>query len=612
MSEPTTARVSPVRRFFRAIGRVLGVARSFITNLLFVLFLVFVLASLFGGGAPRVPDRAALVIAPTGSLVDQTTQAAPLNQLLGDQVSETRLRDVVEALERAATDERIPVVVLNLGNLSSAGFAHLEAIGVALSQAKAAGKEIIAIDNYYTQGQYYLASFADTVYMNPMGQVLLTGYGGALPYFKELLDKLKVNIHVFRVGTFKDAVEPFTQTEMSAASREANQALVDTLWSDYRTTIAANRGVDASHIDNYVNQFADLLSTTGGDMARLALEQKMVDELVSHDEIRSRLIDKVGKNEMTFSQINHREYLAATKPTATPQPDNLVGVITARGNITMGDQPLGTIGSETLTKLIRKARDDKKVKAVVLRVDTPGGSAFASELIRQELELLQVAGKPLVVSMSGAAASGGYWIAANADEIWAAPTTITGSIGVFGIVPTFEESLAAIGVRHDGVTTSPLGNAMSPISGIHPPMDRILQANVEHSYARFLNLVARGREMLPEDVDAIAQGRVWTGRKAQELGLVDHLGHLADATAAAAKLAELDDYTVRHIEKELSPGEQLVRQITENMGITPPQGMAAVWGVLRAVGNVATLNDPGHLYLVCDSCQATGSQSVGW
>ena len=329
--------------------------------------------------------------------------------------------------------------MLHLGNLSGAGFAHLEAIGAALERVRAAGKEVIAVDDYYSQGQYYLASFADTVYMNPMGQVLLTGYGGSLPYFKELLDKLKVNIHVFRVGTFKDAVEPFIATEMSPASREANQALIDTLWADYRDTIAANRGLDATHIDNYVNQFADLLNTTDGDMARLALEQKIVDELLSQDEIRARLIAKVGKKDTSFSQLNHREYLAATKPAVNPGADNLVGVITARGNISMGDQPLGTIGSETLTKLIRQARDDENVKAVVLRVDTPGGSAFASELIRQELELLQVSGKPLVVSMSGAAASGGYWISANADEIWAAPTTITGSIGVFGIVPTFEE-----------------------------------------------------------------------------------------------------------------------------------------------------------------------------
>lgn len=602
MSEPTTARTSPVRRIFRAMGRVFGAARSFTANLLFLIFLVLVLATLFGGGAAQVPDRAALVIAPSGSLVEQTTQVAPLNRIFGDQASETRLRDVIEALKRAATDKRIPVVVLNLGNLSGASFAHLEAVGAALEQVKAAGKEVIAVDDYYSQAQYYLASFADTLYMNPMGQVMLTGYGGSLPYFKELLDTLKVKVHVFRVGTFKDAVEPFTQTEMSPASREANQALVDTLWADYATTVAANRGLAVADIDAYVNQFDELLIASDGDTARVALEQKIVDELLSQDQIRSRLIEKVGKKDTSFSQVNHREYLAATNPAIPEQSSNIVGVITARGNITMGDQPLGTIGSESLTQLIRQARNDKKVKAVVLRVDTPGGSAFASELIRQELELLQVAGKPLVVSMSGAAASGGYWIAANADEIWAAPTTITGSIGVFGIVPTFEASLAAIGINQDGVATSPLANAASPISGIRPPMDRILQASVENSYRRFLNLVARGRDMLPEDVDRIAQGRVWTGRRAAELGLVDHLGHLADATEAAARLAELDDFAIHHIEKPLSAGEQLLRQLTENMGLAPPQGAAAVWATLRAVQSVVTLNDPGSLYLFCEAC----------
>lgn len=601
MPDSTPPPPSTARRLIRGISRAFGLARSFTANVLFLLFLVLVLGSLLTR-APGVPDRAALVIAPTGTLVEQTTQVAPLNRLLGDQAGETRLRDIIQALNQAEEDPRIPVIVLNLNNLTGASFAHLEAIGSAIDAVKAAGKEVVAVNDFYTQGQYYLASFADQVYMNPMGQVLLTGYGATVPYFKELLDRLKVHVHVFRVGTYKDAVEPFTETGMSPASREANQQLLDTLWRDYTATVSANRGFAVDHMETYVNQFADLLKTTEGDMARLALEQNLVDELIAQDEIRSRLIAKVGEKDKTFTQISHREYLEATRSAAPGSDENLIGIITARGNITMGDQPLGTIGSETLTQLIRQAREEAKVKAVVLRVDSPGGSAFASELIRQELELLQVAGKPLVVSMSGAAASGGYWISATADEIWAAPGTITGSIGVFGIVPTFEDSLAAIGVRADGVTTSPLANGLSPISGIRPPMDTILQASVEHSYRRFLNLVAKGREMLPEDVDAIAQGRVWTGRMAKERGLVDNLGHLADAVAAAARLAELDSFEAYHIEKPLSPGEQLIRQIMENMGLAPTQTLGTVWQTLRGVHQSLALNDPGHLYLLCDTC----------
>ena len=355
---------------------------------------------------------------------------------------ETRYQDLIDALDSAKNDARIAVIVLDLEHLTGVSPAHLSGLGDALSAAKAAGKEIVSVGDYYTQGQYYLASFADTIYMHSMGQVLLTGFGSYQTYYKDLLDKLKVKVHVFRVGAYKAAVEPYTRTDMSPEAREANRAMIDELWQDYIAKVSANRKIALDQMNDYVLHYEDLLKTADGDMARVALEHGLVDALISRDEMRQRLIAKVGESEGTFRQIASTDYLRATRA-VQPPTDNEVGVVVASGMILPGEQPRGSIGADSLTELIRNARLDQHVKAVVLRVDSPGGAAISSEVIRQELEQLQTSGKPLVISMAGVAASGGYWISATADEIWAAPTTVTGSIGIFGMVPTFEDSLAA-------------------------------------------------------------------------------------------------------------------------------------------------------------------------
>jgi protease IV len=595
---------SKIRRALRAFGRGLTATRVFVTNLLFVVVVFVVLAMIISGGAKlTVPDKAALVFAPEGTIVEQTTQSASLEALIGgnDVAAETRYQDLIDALDTAKTDNRIAVILLDLEHMTGVSPAHLSGLGDALAQAKAAGKEIVAVGDYYTQGQYYLASYADSVYMHPMGQVLLTGFGSYQNYYKDLLDRLKVKVHVYRVGAYKAAVEPYTRTDMSAEAREANRAMIDELWQDYIAKVSANRKMTLDQINDYVNKYEDVLKAADGDMARAALEHGLVDALISRDEMRERLIAKVGESDGTFRQIASSDYVRATRSVPAPAADE-VGVVVAAGMILPGEQPRGSIGADSLTELIRSARLDKNVKAVVLRVDSPGGAAISSEVIRQEIEQLQVSGKPVVVSMAGVAASGGYWISATADEIWAAPTTVTGSIGIFGMVPTFEDSLAAIGVARDGVGSAPLAGALDPFGGISDPMGRILQANVEAGYKRFLDLVSRGRDMLPEDVDKIGQGRVWTGRKAHELGLVDGLGQLPDAIAAAAKRAGLTDYQVRFIEKPLSAREQLLQQIAGSMGF----GSSSRLGQLaHALGNLAQLDDPLHTYALCEACGLT-------
>ncbi len=601
MAEP-----SRLRRFAAALGRAFTAARRFTANVLFLLFLVLVVVLLFSGPRPvTVPDGAALVLAPEGAIVEQREQGPPLGPLLGTgaATSDTELRDIIEALDGARTDPRIALVMLDVDKLTGVSPAHLEAIGSAIDAVKAAGKEVLASGDFYTQSQYYLASHADVVYLHPMGQVLLHGYGAYQSYYRSALEKLKVKMHVFRVGTYKEAVEPFIRDDMSPEARTANQVLVDELWDAYITKVASNRGLTAEDIDAYVEQFPERLAALSGDMARLAVEGGLVDELATRDAVRAQLIAKVGEHDHDFLQIGYRDYLSSIRSPLPIHPGPKVGVIVAAGVIQNGEAPRGTVGADTLTELIRDARLDPDVRAAVLRVDSPGGGAFASELIRQELELFQLSGKPLVVSMAGVAASGGYWISATADEIWAAPTTVTGSIGIFGIVPTFEDTMAALGIARDGVGSTSLAGATDVFSGMSDAMARIVQANVENGYQRFLNLVARGRDMLPDAVDAVGQGRVWTGRQAQAHGLVDNLGGLNDAIAAAATRAGLSEYTVRYIEKPLSTREQLLAQLSESLGLAPIGAIAEL--TARAVGSVRlleTLNDPADLYMLCDGC----------
>ncbi len=594
-----------MRGFFAGVARAFAFLRLALANLFVgLLLLAFVAAAVMGGrGSAGVPDGTALVVAPKGAIVEQPGTPDPLPALLGAGGSgQVTAADLLRAIEGAASDDRVAVLAMDLSDLWYVSPANIESLGAAIRTFRESGKKVIASSDQYTQDRYHLASFADEVYLHPLGQVVLPGYGMYRDYYSGLLDKLKVNVHVFRVGTYKAAVEPFTRPDMSPEAREANLTLVTDLWESYVNSVAENRNMTPAAVRRFADEYDVLLAEVGGDPARAALENGLVDELLTPEALRERLAAEVGEEEADdLSRTPFSSYLLATGP-KLPGSGDRIAVVVAQGAIQMGDQPRGSVGSDSTARLIRRAREDDSVKAVVLRVDSPGGSAFASEVIRQELELAQTAGKPVVASMGGVAASGGYWISATADEIWAAPTTITGSIGVFSMIPSLEDSFASVGITRDGVGSTALSDSYDVFSGVSERMGSILQASVDHVYERFLNLVARGRDMAVEDVDAVGQGRVWTGRKALELGLVDGLGDLERAVEAAARLAELDEYSVTVFEKELSPAEELLMRFADNLGFADSAAAYWVRRALSSVEELHALNDPGHIYAICANC----------
>ncbi len=595
------------------IGHGLTRARIILSNLFFFAFLLLLFLLLFAGPkAPEVPDRGALVLNPKGAVVDQRSPVDPIQQWLAPQavLAETELTELLDAIDHAREDERIPMLVLDLDDLSFLSLSHAASVGEALREFRAAGKQVVAYGSFYDQQPYLMASYADAVYMHPLGQILLPGFTIKQLYFKDLLDRLNVNVHVFRAGRYKEFVEPYTRTSMSAEAREANLELVNALWDRFGSTVMSNRRMDEEAFTRYTQSLPDLLTATKGDMARLAVEYHLVDELLTPDQARARIADAVGPGENGgFSGIGFREYLKAVNGPARAEGKRDVGVIIAEGPVVMGDNVRGVIAAEQMIQLIREARQDDRIRALVVRLNTPGGSSFASELIRQELELTQLVGKPVVVSMGPVAASGGYWISATADEILAEPTTLTGSIGVFGIVPTLEESLGAMGIDSDGVETTPL-SPLTPFTAMNEATARVLQQSTENVYQRFVNLVARGRDLAPERVDEIAQGRVWVGARALELGLVDSLGGLDAAVERAAELAELEDFGIRRLERPLTPGEMLIRQLTGTASLhSLSQWLGdapALSPLVRQAGAawrfLTSLNDPRHSYAVCVEC----------
>ncbi len=606
---------SLIGRFFRFLGRSIDALRVFLGRLIFLFILLLVGIVLFNGPEQvNVPNNSLVVLAPKGNIVEQPSILDASSLLMGGQeIVDTPLRQVLDTLGRARSDDRVRGVVLDLREMAGVSPANLERIGSALEDFKGQGKALVAHGDFFTQAQYFLASYAETVYLHPMGQLVLQGYGGNQLYYAELLEKIGVKVHVFRVGTHKAAVEPFLLSGMSDLSRENNQSLVDELWQRYVNQIATNRALSADEVRDYANNYPQHLLEGSGDTAQLAMRFDLVDELVTPAQLQARLSALAANASGRPRTIDFQRYLAATAP-APSSRDNQVGVIVAQGTIDIGEQPRGTIGAQSLNELIREARLDDGIKALVLRVDSPGGSAFASELIRQELVELQRSGKPLVVSMGGTAASGGYWIATAADEIWASPATVTGSIGVFSIVPTFETSLERIGVYADGVGTTPLSRS-DVLSPLNEAISTVLQSSVENQYRKFLQLVADARGMDIEQVDLVAQGQVWTGTQAINRGLVDNLGTMDDAIEAAARLASIDDYTWRYIEKPLSPGEQILQSMIQNFDVSASMssltgsaglGASAPWtlldSMLKTVLPPMQFNDPADLYTLCEFC----------
>jgi len=535
-----------------------------------VLFALILLGAIAGSEGPVVvPERAALVLDPNGMVVEQLSGEPfdrALAELLDSGEAETLLRDLLDAMEVAKDDDRIEVLVLSLDRLIGLGPSKLGDLKRGIEEFKATGKKVIATADFYDRNRYYLASLADEVHLHPMGMVILDGYGRYRTYYKEGIDKFGLEWHVFRVGEFKSATEPYLRSDMSPEARTANVEWLGDLWRHWLADVADARGLTPEGLSAGIENLPAELEAAGGDTAKLALDRGLVDHLSTRGQVRQRLIELVGEDEdnHTFNQIHHADYLEAL---GTDRPDwggdggdDEIAVIIARGTIVGGSQPPGTIGGESTAKLIRDARLDDDVKAIVLRVDSGGGSAFASDVIRNEFILAREAGKKVVISMGSVAASGGYWIASASDEIWASPTTITGSIGIFGMFPTYHKPMREyLGWNVDGVGTTWLAGAIRPDRPLDPRLGQVIQTSIEQGYEEFISRVAEAREMTVEEVDAIGRGRVWSGEDAHELGLVDNLGGLEDAIASAAALAELgDDYGVRFIEKELDFSEQLM------------------------------------------------------
>ena len=563
-----------VRRLVRGVGRVLRWLTAAVRALL-ALLVVLVLINLFGARLAPLPASALLRVAPEGVLVEQLSSPDPRELLAPDSgpAAETRVGDLVEAIDAAASDSRIRGIVLEVGDLGGGGIDKLDAVGAALQRFRAAAKPVIAIGDDFTQQQYYLASHADEIHLNPLGHVLLTGFGSYRLYFKDALDRLKLNFHVFRVGDYKDAVEPLTGSGMSTASRDHTRAWLAELWAHYRSGIESRRGLPPGALDAYIDQIDTKLAAAGGDSAGLALQEGLVDRLSTRPEIAAQLQALAGAQATGaaarefpdgYARVEVDTYRShLRRPPGDGQDKPRIGVLIAAGPMYDGEQQSDAIGGDSFARLVRKAREQDRLSALVVRIDSPGGSAFAADLIRRELLATQAAGIPVVASMGSLAASGGYWIAAEAREIWAEPTTLTGSIGVFGIVPTFEDSLAALGIHSDGTGTHALAGDLRPDRRLSPQAERLMQHSVEHLYHRFVALVAEGRDREPAAVDAIAQGRVWTGRQAQQLGLVDHLGGLPEAVAAAARLAGVEDYEQVPVEPALGLRELVLRRLLE-------------------------------------------------
>jgi protease-4 len=560
-----TPKRSIFSRFFLGIWHFIDGARKFVLNLVFLLILYFVLMALINTGDTLViqPDTA-LVLQPYGNVVEQysgTPLDYALQQATESSPTETRLRDLTDAVRRAADDDRIVRLVIDPSYLRRIGLASLFELEAAITYFRESGKPVVALADILSQQQYFLAAMADEIWLNPKGMVWIDGFSTYRQYYAEGLDKLEVEVNLFRVGKFKSAMEPYVRNDMSPEAKEANLFWISSLWQQYLEAISRQRGVPLENLSDSINHFADRLEAVDGDFAQFALELGLVDKLLSRPEANLELetLGAAGEGSEGFRQLGFEHYLELTDRQYRRDKAQKVTIVVAEGEILQGAQPQGTIGAVTLSEKLRSIAEDKDTRAVVLRIDSPGGDAFASEKIRREIQALREMGKTVVVSMGDVAASGGYWIAMGADEVWASPSTITGSIGVFGILPTFSRPLEKLGIHTDGVGTTALAGKLRLDRSLDPDLRRIFQHATERTYDDFINLVAQSRNMTTTAVNEVAQGRVWSGSQAKDRGLIDQSGTLQQAVDAAARIAGLgSDYQAVYDEWELSAFESFL------------------------------------------------------
>ncbi|EAA7553850.1 signal peptide peptidase A [Salmonella enterica subsp. diarizonae] len=604
--------------FFKWTWRLLNFVREMVLNLFFI-FLVLVGVGIWmqigNGSNSEQTAHGALLLDISGVIVDKPSTNHRLGalgrQLFGassDRLQENSLFDIVNAIRQAKDDRNITGIVLDLKNFTGADQPSMRYIGKALREFRDSGKPVFAVGENYSQGQYYLASFANKIWLSPQGQVDLHGFATNGLYYKTLLDKLKVSTHVFRVGTYKSAVEPFIRNDMSPAAREADSRWIGELWQNYLHTVSANRQISPQQLFPGAQAIIDGLTSVGGDTAKYALDHKLVDALASSADIEKALTKQFGwsKTENNYRAISYYDYSLKT-PAGN---GGTIAVIFANGAIMDGEETPGNVGGDTTASQIRDARLDPKVKAIVLRVNSPGGSVNASEVIRAELAAAKAAGKPVVVSMGGMAASGGYWISTPANYIVASPSTLTGSIGIFGVINTVENSLSSIGVHSDGVSTSPLAE-ISMTKALSPEVQQMMQLSIEYGYKRFITLVAEARKRTPEQIDQIAQGHVWTGEDAKANGLVDSLGDFDDAVAKAAELAKLKQWHLDYYQDEPTVLDMVMDSMTGSVRAMLPEAIQAILpaplvsaaNTVKAEGDkLAAFNDPQNRYAFCLTC----------
>jgi len=586
---------------FRALWMTIDGLRRILANLLLLLVLGMVAAAWWFERAPEVPDGVALVFAPVGRLVEAATPPSPSDLLQGGSgVAEVVLDDVLVAIRQAAVDARVKALVIVPERLGPAPVSKLATLRDAVLDFKKSGKPVYARAGRYNQAQYYLASVADELILAPDGYVLVQGLAAYHTYYKRALDSLGVKVHVFRAGKYKSFVEPYTREDMSPEDREVTQGLLDTVWANIKSDIAGARKVSEAVIDAYVIDYRRQLAEAGGDPAVTAQKAGLVDALQDDNAWEAFLADKVGRNAAGELKLVGADSYAASVSDRGAQQGAGIAVVTMQGAIVDGDGPPGTVGGDSAARMLRNLRNDARVKAVVLRLDSPGGSAYAAEEIRVAVQSLRDAGKPVVASMSSVAASGGYWIATGADEIWAAPMTLTGSIGVFGLFPDLSGPMDRLGLDMDGVRTAPLAGALDPRRPLSDEARDALQLGVEHTYTQFIQRVAKARSMSIADADALAQGRVWTGAEAKARGLVDSLGNLDQAVAAAARLAGANDYYRIDTTEPLPLKLQLLREFLPETGVLP-RGAAARWlGRIETEARILLdWNDPADVYAHC-------------
>lgn len=586
---------------------------------LFLLLFVFLLFFGLSAETPSVFSAgSALYIQPYGVLVEQL-EGDPYDraiaQLLGDGLPQTRVSDIVDALAYAKDDDRISMVYLDLNSLGGGGLSKLQTVAAAIDDFQTSGKKVVARADYMGQQAYYLAAHADEIYLHPNGAIMFRGYGRFRTYYKDAIDMLRVDWNVFRVGTHKSFVEPYTRTDMSDEDRQASERLVGQLWSMYRSGVVAARGLEEGTIDDFTTNLVELVSRTNGDVAIAALDMGLIDELKSRIEMQEYMVSLVGESTIhseTFNATDMHEYLAQMNMLRGDSAgEQNVAIVIASGDIMFGEQTPGRIGADSTAKLLRRARNSDAVQAVVLRVDSPGGSAFAAEVIADEVKALRAAGKPVVASMSSVAASGGYSISMHADKIFASSSTLTGSIGVFGMLPTYQRSLETIGISTDGIGTTPWSGEFQPDREMSSQTKQLLQLFVEDTYDDFVSDVASSRGLEKSAVDQIGQGQVWTGNEAIENGLVDDLGSLDDAVIAAGALAGLDDgeFGAFIIETELTPSEQVIvdfLSVASRSGVdisrwvrTPEFISGLLENIDSSIAGLVGLDDPRGMYMHC-------------